>query len=91
MKKLIFFCIIVLFFISCGKPADVPVRQKTDSDSVAEIQYKKELDEIKKSMKGEVKIKLKKDGKGSYSWEISGKDAQEVLKTNDALKKRLND
>lgn len=91
MKKLIIFCIVFLFLFSCGKAVEVPGKQKTDSDNAAEIQYKKELDEIKKSMKGEVKIKLKKDGKGAYSWEISGKDAQEVLKTNDALKKRLND
>jgi predicted secreted protein len=49
------------------------------------------LDEIKKSLKGDVKIKLKKEGKGGYSWEITGKDAQEVLKTNEALRKKLSD
>ncbi len=91
MKKLFLFCLLFLFFFSCGKAVDTSTRQKADSDNTAELQYKKELDEIRKSMKGEVKIKLKKDGKGAYSWEISGKDAQEVLKTNDALKKRLND
>jgi hypothetical protein len=91
MKKLFLFFLVIILFISCGKAVDTQGRQKTDSDNSAEIQYKKELDEIRKSMKGEVKIKLKKDGKGAYSWEISGKDAQEVLKTNDALKKRLSD
>ena len=54
-------------------------------------QYRKELDDIKKTMRSEVKIKLKKDGKGAYSWEIQGKDAAEVLKTNDTLKKKLGD
>ena len=39
----------------------------------------------------QVKIKLKKDAKGSYSWEIQGKDPQEVLKVNETLKKKLGD
>jgi predicted secreted protein len=49
------------------------------------------MDEIKKSLKGEVKIKLKKEGKGGYSWEIRGKDAQEILKANEILRKKLSD
>ena len=53
--------------------------------------YQKELDEIKKSLKGDVKIKLKKESKGGYSWEVTGKDAQEILKANDALRKKLSD
>jgi hypothetical protein len=70
---------------------DVPSQKKTSEGQAMEAQYQKELDEIKKSLKGDVKIKLKKDGKGGYSWEITGKDAQEVLKTNEALRKKLND
>lgn len=57
----------------------------------ADMQYEKELEEIKKSLKGDIKIKLKKDAKGGYSWEITGKDANEVLKANETLKKRLSD
>jgi hypothetical protein len=34
---------------------------------------------------------FKKDAKGSYSWEITGKDAQEVLKANETLRKKLSD
>ena len=58
--------------------------------STREVQNKNELDEIRKSIKGETKIKVKKDAKG-YSWEITGKDAQEVLKANDTLRKKLGD
>lgn len=73
-----------------GANVNTPNQQKASSDGNMENQYKKELDEIRKSIQGEVKVRLKKDGKG-YSWEISGKDAQEVLKTNEALRKRLGD
>lgn len=37
----------------------------------------------------EVKIKLKRDGKDNYSWEISGSDVNQVLKANEKLRKRL--
>jgi hypothetical protein len=83
--------IIILALISCGKGTDVPSQQKASEGQGMEAQYQKELDEIKKSLKGDVKIKLKKEGKGGYSWEITGKDAQEVLKTNEALRKKLSD
>jgi hypothetical protein len=36
-----------------------------------------------------VKIKLKRDGKDSYSWELNGSDADQILKVNDKLKKKL--
>ncbi len=49
------------------------------------------MDEVRQSIKSEVKIKLKKDGKGTYSWEIQGKDPQEILKANEALRKKLGD
>ena len=73
-----------------GGRVDAPNQQKPGSDINVEDQYKKELDEIRKSIKEEIKIKVKKDVKG-YSWEITGKDTQEVLKANDTLRKRLGD
>ena len=37
----------------------------------------------------EVKIKLKRDGKDNYSWELSGSDVDQVLKVNEKLRKQL--
>jgi len=60
------------------------------AESQKEDEYKKELEEVKKTLKGDIRIKLKKDGKGDfYSWEIDGKDVAEVLKANDMLVKKL--
>ncbi len=39
----------------------------------------------------EVKVKLKRDGKENYSWELSGSDVDQVLKVDETLKKRLGD
>jgi len=81
-----------LLFLSCNRPTELPRSAQQPPETAAkDDQYRKELDDIKKTMRSEVKIKLKKDGKGAYSWEIQGKDAAEVLKTNDTLKKKLGE
>jgi hypothetical protein len=92
MKNMFLSGVLLMLLFSCNSNSkvDVPNQQKTGSDINTEVQNKNELDEIRKSIKGETKIKVKKDAKG-YSWEITGKDAQEVLKANDVLKKRLRD
>jgi len=36
-----------------------------------------------------VKIKLRRDGKDNYSWELSGSDADQILKVNEKLRKGL--
>jgi len=83
--------LLIFLLISCSKGTDATLKQSVSDVKSNEIQYKKEMDEFKKTLKGEVKIKLKKDGKGSYGWEIAGKDVHEVLKTNDILRKKLNE
>jgi hypothetical protein len=92
MKNIVIFGVILVFLFSCnsGNRVDIPDKQKTGSDMNGEVQNKNELDEIRKSIKGETKIKIKKDAKG-YSWEITGKDAHEILKANDILRKKLGD
>jgi hypothetical protein len=87
----IFIVFLLLFsLLSCGRGSDVQPKQKAGETEIADINYTKELDEIKKSLKGEIRIKLKKDSKG-YSWEITGKDTQEILRANEMLRKRLNE
>jgi hypothetical protein len=73
----------------CGR--DVQVKEGGKTQAAADVRYGKELEEIRKSLKGDIKIKLRKDGKGAYSWEIAGKDAQEILRADSVLSKRIND
>lgn len=88
MKRTLIIGIVLLLLSSCNSRTDVP--QQKPENGVNAIQYQRELDEIKESIKSETKIKVKKDAKG-YSWEITGKDPQQILKANDTLKKRLGD
>lgn len=46
-----------------------------------------ELQEIKPQKP--VKIKLKRNNKGSYSWDISGNNADEIIKTDKRLREGL--
>jgi outer membrane biogenesis lipoprotein LolB len=87
-----FFAIIVVICLlsACSGSTDVTSGKKVE-DSQKDAVYQKEMDELRKAIKSDVKIKLKKDGKGTYSWEIQGKDPQEVLKANETLKKKLGD
>ena len=88
-----FITIVLILFslLACAKPQEISVKQKPAENEATDVQYKKEMEEIKKSLKGDTKIKLKRDGKGLYTWEITGKDTQEVLKANESLRKRLSD
>jgi hypothetical protein len=91
MIKFFSIALVLTLLFSCSKAPEAAPDVAAIPDIQKEEQYRKELDEIKKNIKGDVRIKLKKDGKGDYySWEISGKDAAEVLKANDALSRRLN-
>ncbi|MBP1748827.1 MAG: hypothetical protein H6Q52_1366 [Deltaproteobacteria bacterium] len=85
-------CLILVVMIGplsgCTRPTTVNEIEKTRP--VSDAQYRKEMEEIKKNMRGDVKIKLKKDGKGAYSWEISGKDPYEIIKNNNILSKKIS-
>ena len=89
--RIITIAILLLSLCACVRPQEVPVKQKAAEGAPQEAQYKAEMDEIKKGLKSDIKIKLKRDGKGAYTWEIVGKDAQEILKANEHLRKRLGD
>lgn len=47
-----------------------------------------ELQQIKP--KKPVKIKLKRTAKDEYTWELSGDDVDDIVKTNQRLRKMLN-
>jgi predicted secreted protein len=55
-----------------------------------DLQVKKqpELQQVKP--KKPVKIKLRRSPKDEYTWELSGDDADEIVKTDRKLRKMLN-
>ncbi len=72
--------IVFLFIASAAYPAEKEG-----------FQFKKqpELQQIKP--KKPVKIKLKRTAKDEYSWELSGEDVDEIVKTDKKLRKMLGE
>jgi hypothetical protein len=89
MKKiLIVFAASVIFLIACEQKS-LPPQGKLESPSVPKVIVEKEKIEKEQPLPPEVKIKLKKDGKDSYSWELTGSDVDQILKVNEKLRKQL--
>jgi hypothetical protein len=79
---------IVLFLIACEKQSLAP-QGKSENPSAPKVFVERQKVEKEQPLPPEVKIKLKKDGKDSYSWELTGSDVDQVLKVNEKLRKQL--
>lgn len=89
MKKIwIVFAASIFILIACEKES-LPPQGKSESPSVPKVIVEKEKVEKEQPLPPEVKIKLKKDGKDSYSWELTGSDVDQILKVNGKLRKQL--
>lgn len=88
MKQIIVVSILLALMAACdGKPS---FSQKTSEGLPApKVIVEREKPEKAEPIPPEVKIKLKRDGKDNYSWELSGSDADEILKINEKLRKKL--
>jgi len=87
-KILIVFAALIFFLVACEKKS-LPPQGKSESPSVPKVVVEKEKVEKEQPLPPEVKIKLKKDGKDSYSWELTGSDVDQILKVNEKLRKQL--
>ncbi len=89
MKKiLVVLIVLVSCLVACEKRSP-PSEVKSETASGPKVILEKEKVEREKPLPPEVKIKLKKDGKDSYSWELAGSDVDQILKVNEKLRKQL--
>jgi len=89
MKKVwIIFLVWIFFFVACEKKSPPP-QGKSENPSFPKVIVEKGKIEKEQPLPPEVKIKLKKDGKDSYSWELTGSDVDQILKVNEKLRKQL--
>jgi len=88
MMKRFLFCFLAFFVLSCESRSLSP-QEKSEPSPVPKVRVDREKVEKGDPLPPEVKIKLRGDEKGHYSWELSGSDADQILKVNDKLKKRL--
>jgi hypothetical protein len=88
MMKPFLFCFLAFFLLSC-EGRSLPPQEKPEPSPVPKVRVEREKVEKGDPLPPEVKIKLRRDDKGHTSWELSGSDADQILKVNDKLKKGL--
>jgi hypothetical protein len=90
VKKVFIVSVALIFFflIACEKKS-APPQSKSESPPIPKVIVEREKAEKVQPLPPEVKIKLKKDGKDSYSWELSGSDVDQILKVNEKLDRQL--
>jgi hypothetical protein len=89
MKKiLVVFMLLIFFVVACEKKSS-PSEGKSEIPSVSKVIVEKDEVEKEHPLPPEVKIKLKKDGKDNYSWELAGSDVDQILRVNEKLRKQL--
>lgn len=88
MTRILLSCLFfIVFLVACeGKPSSP---KEPLGGPAPKIIVEKEKIEKVEPLPPEVKIRLKRDGKENYSWEISGSDVNEILKINEKLRKGL--
>ena len=89
MKKILIVLVASVFLLIACEKKSLPPQAKSESPSVPKVIVEKEKVEKEQPLPPEVKIKLKKDGKDSYSWELTGSDVDQILKVNEKLRKQL--
>jgi hypothetical protein len=89
MKKILIVIVALIFFLIACEKKSLPPQGKSESPSVPKVIVEKEKIEKEQPLPPEVKIRLKKDGKDSYSWELTGSDVDQILKVNEKLRKQL--
>jgi len=89
MKKILIVLAALIFLLIACEKKSLPPQTKSESPSVPKVIMEREKVEKEQPLPPEVKIKLKKDGKDSYSWELTGSDVDQILKVNEKLRKQL--
>jgi hypothetical protein len=89
MKKILIASLVLIFFLFACEKKSIPPPSKSESPPGPKVIVEKEKVEKEQPLPPEVKIKLKKDGKDSYSWELTGSDVDQILKVNEKLRKQL--
>jgi hypothetical protein len=89
MKKILIVLAALIFLLIACEKKSLPPQTKSESPSVPKVIVEREKVEKEQPLPPEVKIKLKKDGKDSYSWELTGSDVDQILKVNEKLRKQL--
>jgi hypothetical protein len=84
-------CMVFLILLNGCEKRSASEQGKAEAPPPPKIIVEKEKIEKEPPPPPEVKIRLKRDGKDNYSWELSGSDVDQVLKVNEKLRRKLGE
>jgi len=90
VKGVLIGCIVMIAFMqaACENRSSASP-ERSEPPSVPKVIVEKEKSGRQHPLPPEVKIRLKRDAKDNYSWELSGSDVDQVLKVDEKLRKRI--
>jgi len=89
MKPLLIGCAMMLSALFACENRPSPSPKNSDNPPVPKVVLEREKANREPPLPPEVKIRLKRDGKDNYSWELSGSDADQILKVDEKLRKKV--
>jgi hypothetical protein len=82
-------CAMVAFTLAACEKRPSPSSEKSEAPSGPRVVVEREKVDRESPLPPEVKIRLKRDGKDNYSWELSSSDVDQIIKINEKLRKKV--
>ncbi len=82
--------VMAIALVSCeNRPSPSP--DKSEASRPPKVVVEREEADRGTPLPPEVKIRLRRDGKDNYSWELNGSDVDQILKVNEKLRKNIGE
>ena len=91
MVRILIICMLIAFNLTACDSRPFPSPEKSEAPSVPKVVVEREKIDRESPLPPEVKIRLKRDGKDNYSWELSSSDVDQIIKVNEKLRKRVGE
>jgi len=91
MKKRLVCCVLLFLILNACEKKSTSPQADSGISTGPKVIVEKEKTTREPPPPPEVKIKLRRDNKDQYTWELSGSDADQILKVNEKLRKQLGE
>ena len=91
MVRILIVCMLIAFNLTACDSRPSPSPEKSEAPSVPKVVVEREKIDRESPLPPEVKIRLKRDGKDNYSWELSSSDVDQIIKVNEKLRKKVGE
>ncbi len=91
MRLILVGCAIMAMALASCENKPPPAPEKSETSRPPKVVLEREETNRENPLPPEVKIRLRRDGKDNYSWELNGSDADQILKVNEKLRKKIGE